>query len=72
MGQNKPALLQLQGGALSVRLHLLLEPALKVKRQGESRGGKVKEFVQEQQSYAMVQCHHLSRSLFVQCDKLSY
>lgn len=27
VGQNKPALLQLQGGALSIRLHLLLEPA---------------------------------------------
>ena len=26
VGQNKPALLQLQGGALSIRLHLLLEP----------------------------------------------
>lgn len=27
MGQDKPALLQLQRGALSIRLHLLLEPS---------------------------------------------
>lgn len=35
MGQNKPALLQLQGGAFRICLHLLLKPAWKVTNRKE-------------------------------------